>query len=45
MNNDRVYTTCYFSEMPRRCDITSQQLMDGSVVILNGNRVQVSLTS
>jgi hypothetical protein len=24
-------------------DITSQQLMDGSVVILNGNRVQVSL--
>ncbi len=25
-------------------DITSQQLMDGSVVILNGNRVQVSLT-
>lgn len=25
-------------------DVTSQQLMDGSVVILNGNRVQVSLT-
>jgi hypothetical protein len=25
-------------------DITSQQLMDGSVVILNGNRVEVSLT-
>jgi hypothetical protein len=24
-------------------DITSQQLMDGSVIILNGNRVQVSL--
>jgi hypothetical protein len=26
-------------------EITSQELMDGSVVILNGNRVQVSLTT
>lgn len=25
-------------------DVTSQQLIDGSVVILNGNRVPVSLT-
>jgi hypothetical protein len=26
-------------------DITSQQLMDGGIVLLNGNRIQVQLTN
>lgn len=42
-DNLEIYVPLGLASKFANQDITSQQLMDGSVVILNGNRVQVSL--
>lgn len=39
-----VYFTFEELEKFQKADITSQQLIDNSIVLINGNRVQVSLT-
>ena len=43
VDNLEVYVPLDLAMKFAEADITSQQLIDGSTVLLNGNRVQVSL--